>query len=124
MGGDPRGVRGGGGRGGMKYVLLYESADDVASRAPEHFPAHRQRIDEFHRRGDILMVGTFADPQKQGSMAIFPTRESAEEFVAGDPFVKHGVVRRYELREWREILTSSAAPGAAGNGSVCDKSDE
>jgi len=23
-----------------KYVLLYESADDVASRAREHFPAH------------------------------------------------------------------------------------
>ncbi len=34
-----------------KYVLLYESADDVATRAPEHFPAHRQRIDEFHATG-------------------------------------------------------------------------
>jgi hypothetical protein len=27
----------------MKYVLFYESADDLASRAPEHFPAHRVR---------------------------------------------------------------------------------
>jgi len=105
----------------VKYVLLYESADDVAGRAPEHFPPHRRRIDEFHRRGDILMVGTFADPQKQGSMAIFPSREAAEEFVAGDPFVQHGVVRRYELREWHEILT---AGGAGGDGSVRDKSDE
>jgi uncharacterized protein YciI len=89
----------------MKYVVLYESADDVEGRAPAHFPAHKARLDDFHRRGDILMVGTFADPQAQGSMAIFPTRKAAESFVAGDPFVLNGVVKSYEIREWREILT-------------------
>jgi uncharacterized protein len=89
----------------MKYVLLYTSADDVAHRAPEHFPAHRRRLDEFHQRGEILMVGTFADPQTQGSMAIFPTREAAESFVAGDPFVLHGVVATHEIRAWNELLT-------------------
>ena len=88
----------------MKYVLFYEPADDVLTRAPEHFPAHSKRIEEFHARGDILMVGTFGDPQRQGSMAVFPTRAAAEEFVAGDPFVLNGVVRRHELREWDEVL--------------------
>ena len=88
----------------MKYVLFYEPADDVLTRAPEHFPAHSRRIEEFHARGDILMVGTFGDPQRQGSMAVFPTRAAAEEFVAGDPFVLNGVVRRHELREWDEVL--------------------
>ena len=88
-----------------KYVVLYQSADDVVSRAPEHWPAHKARLDEFHGRGDLLMVGTFGDPQTQGSMAVFGTREAAEEFVAGDPFVRNGVVRAYEIREWREILT-------------------
>ncbi|MDT7711252.1 MAG: uncharacterized protein QOG20_6859 [Pseudonocardiales bacterium] len=89
----------------MKYVLFYESADDVASKAPEHFPAHRRRLAEFHERGELLMVGTFADPQNQGSMGIFPTRQAAESFVAGDPFVEHGVVKAYEIRDWAEILT-------------------
>jgi uncharacterized protein YciI len=89
----------------MKYVVLYESADDVAGRAPAHFPAHKARLDDFHGRGDLLMVGTFGDPQTQGSMAIFPTREAAESFVTGDPFVVNGVVKSYEIREWREILT-------------------
>lgn len=88
----------------MKYVVLYTSTDNVAANAPAHFPAHRQRLDEFHARGDLLMVGTFADPQRQGSMAIFRTRQSAEEFVAGDPFVRNGVVARYEIRDWNEIL--------------------
>jgi uncharacterized protein YciI len=89
----------------MKYVVFYSSAEDVASRAPAHFPAHKSLLAEFHGRGDLLMVGTFADPQTQGSMAIFPTRAAAESFVAVDPFVAHGVVRSYEIREWNEILT-------------------
>jgi uncharacterized protein YciI len=92
----------------MKYVVLYESADDVAGRAPAHFPAHKARLNDFHRRGDILMVGTFADPQTQGSMAIFPTRAAAESFVAGDPFVINGVVKSYEIREWHETLTADS----------------
>jgi uncharacterized protein len=88
----------------MKHVLLYTSADDVASKAPAHFPAHSARLREFHAGGTLLMVGTFGDPQEQGSMAIFTTREAAEEFVAGDPFVRNGVVRAWEIREWNEIL--------------------
>jgi uncharacterized protein len=90
----------------MKFVLLYESADDVAAKAPLHFPAHLARIKEFQSRGEILMVGTFADPQAQGAMGVFPTRESVEAFVADDPFLINGVVKNYEIREWNEILTA------------------
>jgi uncharacterized protein YciI len=88
----------------MKYVLFYDSADDVASKAPAHFPAHKARLDEFHARGDLLLVGTFAHAQEDGSMAIFRTREAAEEFVAGDPFVLNGVVRDWRVLDWNEIL--------------------
>jgi hypothetical protein len=88
----------------MKYVLLYESADDVATKAPEHFPAHHARLMEFHARGELLMVGPFGDAQTQGSMGIFATREGAEAFVRDDPFVRNGVVRAWEIRDWNEIL--------------------
>jgi uncharacterized protein len=86
-----------------KYVLLYTSADDVLSKAPAHFPAHRARLDEFHGNGTLLAVGTFGDPQKEGSMAIFATREAAEEFARDDPFVVGGVVSAWEVREWNEV---------------------
>ena len=88
----------------MKYVLFYESAEDVRSKAPLHMPAHRARYEEFHARGSLLMLGTFANPQEEGSMAIFTSREAAEEFARGDPFVLNGVVRRWQLREWNEVL--------------------
>lgn len=73
-----------------------------------HFTAHLARIREFHARGDILMVGTFGNPQEEGSMAVFPTRASAEAFVEGDPFVLEDVVRSWQIRDWNEILTSGA----------------
>ncbi len=88
----------------MKYVLLYESAPNVITKAPNHFPAHRARLDEFRRRGELLMVGTFGNPQEEGSMAIFSTREAAEEFAKDDPFVVNGVVSRWQIRDWNEIL--------------------
>ena len=89
-----------------KYVLLYESADDVIEKAPVHYGAHSERLDRFHREGRLLMVGPFGDPQAEGSMAIFTTREAAEEFVADDPFVLNGVVRGWQIREWNEAYAA------------------
>ncbi len=88
-----------------KYVLFYETTDNVLEKAPTHFPAHSERVDDFHARGTLLLTGIFADVQQHGAMAIFTTREAAEEFVAGDPFVVNAVVERYEIREWQEAYS-------------------
>lgn len=91
----------------MKCVVLYHSADDVASKAPAHFADHVAHYEPYAKSGRLLMIGTFADPQSQGAMAIFTSREVAEEFVQHDPFVLHGVVREVELRDWNEVLVRS-----------------
>jgi uncharacterized protein YciI len=88
-----------------KYVLFYASADNVAERAPAFFAEHWARAEEFHARGELLMIGTFADPQTEGSMSVFTTRDAAERFAGGDPFVREGVVRSWDVREWNEALT-------------------
>ena len=88
----------------MKAVVFYESADGMAENAPLHVAAHVARWREFADRGELLMIGPFANAQEDGAMAIFTTREAAEEFVRGDPFVLHGVVRNWTIREWNEAL--------------------
>ena len=87
-----------------KFVLFYESAADVLETAPVHFAAHRARYEVFHARGELLMIGTFADAVRDGAMAVFAAREAAEAFATGDPFVLNGVVRAWEVREWNEAL--------------------
>jgi uncharacterized protein YciI len=88
----------------LKYVVTYESDDDVRTKAPIHFPAHKARWEEFRARGERLMIGTFSD--LSGAMGVFTSRESAEAFVKDDPFVLHGVVRGDQIREWNEAITA------------------
>ena len=88
----------------MKAVVFYESAADLADKAPLHFAAHRARWKEFADRGELLMIGPFANAQEGGAMGIFTTRAAAEEFVRGDPFVLNGVVRNWIIRDWNEAL--------------------
>jgi uncharacterized protein YciI len=86
----------------MKYVLFYESAEDVATTAALHFPAHRARWAQFHAVGTLLLIGPFAD--RSGAMGVFTTRAAAEDFARDDPFVTHGVIRSWSIREWNEAL--------------------
>ena len=83
----------------LRYVLFYESGD--LSLAAENFPAHQARYLEFMRHGILLSLGPFTD--RGGSMAVFTSRQAAEEFASGDPFVLHGVVSKWYIREWREV---------------------
>ncbi len=88
----------------MKYVLIYESPeipDMDAARA--HFEAHRARWSDFREQGTLLLIGPFADP-REGAMAVFTTREAAEEFAATDPFVLNGVVASWRIAAWNEAL--------------------
>ena len=83
----------------LRYVLFYESGD--LSLAVENFPRHKARYTEFMQRGVLLSLGPFSD--RSGSLAVFTTREAAEEFASGDPFVLHGVVSAWQVREWRSV---------------------
>jgi predicted enzyme related to lactoylglutathione lyase/uncharacterized protein YciI len=85
------------------WVLLYESADDVLETAPLHYAAHSARVDEFQGRGELLQVGTLGAEVPVGSMATFTSREAAEAFVAGDPFVLNGVVKSHRLERWNLV---------------------
>jgi uncharacterized protein len=90
----------------MKYVLFYDPADDVATKARLHFDAHRALWDQYQQNGSLLLIGPFADGS--GAMAVFRTRAAAEEFAQADPFVQHGVVRAWHIREWSEALLAEA----------------
>lgn len=88
----------------MKFVMTYRAVEDFLPLAQQHYAAHSARVEEFARRGDLLMVGTFDEPMNGEAMGVFRSREAAEEFIAGDPFVVNGVVASWALRPWNEVL--------------------
>ncbi|MGH7271878.1 MAG: YciI family protein [Polyangiaceae bacterium] len=88
----------------MKYVLFYESVEDFRSKVPAHIEAHRALWKQFRADGNLLMIGPFTDAPAGGAMGIFTNRDAAERFVNVDPFVAHGLVARWTIREWNEAL--------------------
>ncbi len=88
----------------MKYVLFYEAAQDFMGKVPEHIAAHRALWHQFHEAKTLLLIGPFTDPPAGGALGVFTTRAAAEAFVKADPFVAHGLVARWTIREWNEVL--------------------
>lgn len=87
----------------MKFVAFYDMAPGALANVMTHFPAHRARLDDFHEKGLVIAAGPLGNPP-EGAMAIFPTRESAEEFIAGDPFVLNGLVGSWRIVEWGAVF--------------------
>jgi uncharacterized protein YciI len=67
-----------------KSLMIYETTPDGLARAREHLPAHRDRLDQFHARGTLLMAGPVMDGTGR-AFGVFTSRQAAEEFIAGDP---------------------------------------
>jgi uncharacterized protein YciI/uncharacterized protein YndB with AHSA1/START domain len=87
-----------------KYLMTYETTPEGLAKAREHLPAHRDRLDAFCARGTLVMAGPVSDGTGR-SFGVFTTRAAADEFIRDDPFVVHGVVAKWTISEWNEVLT-------------------
>lgn len=89
----------------MKAVLFYEiAAGKTREDAMAIYPRHEAHLNAFIARKEILAIGPFADPQKDGSMGIFKDRACAEAFIKQDPFILEGLVGKYTIKDWNETL--------------------
>ena len=87
----------------MKAVVIYEPGSASMEQIIAVYPRHKLLVDDFAARGEALAIGTFAGG-REGSMGVFKNREAAEAFVLQDPFVLEGLVGKYTIRDWNEIL--------------------
>lgn len=88
------------------FVISYRSIDEVKSKEPQSLAAHLARSRELYKQGKVLMAGAFLDKPDEplNTMGVFASREDAEEYVKGDPFVISGAVTSWHIREWTNIL--------------------
>ena len=85
----------------MKTVVIGESAGATMERIMEVYPRHKVIVEKFVSRGEVIGIGPFTD---RGNMAIFKTRQAAEEFVKEDPFILEGVVKSYVIKDWNDSM--------------------
>ena len=88
----------------MRYLMSYYPSEGFMALAREHGAAHQARLRDFHERGLLLMAGPLDKPPSGEALGVFTSREGAEEFIAGDPFVRHGVVSRWTIRPFADFF--------------------
>jgi uncharacterized protein YciI len=103
------------------YVACAETAfnswAEVQQKAPQAVAQHIARSKQLHEAGTLLMAGAFLDRPDEPvtTMAVLVSREAAEEYMRGDPFVLNGQVKRWYIREWANMFyVPPAQPTAVG----------
>jgi hypothetical protein len=90
-------------------ALLYDVTDDYLERRGEFRAEHLARAQAESQAGHLLLGGAFADPADHALLIWdVPDRSVVEQFVDADPYVRAGLVTRWQIREWTVVVGSAA----------------
>jgi len=94
----------------MHYLLFYEVGSDYAERRAEFRAEHLALAWKACSQGELILGGALADPL-DGAVLLFRgnSPDVAERFAAADPYVKHGLVKRWRVRTWNTVVGETAA---------------
>lgn len=85
----------------MKAVVIGEPSGVTMEVIMAVYPRHKLIVDKYIEKGVVIGIGPFAD---RGNMAIFKTRDVAEQFVKEDPFILEGLVKSFVIKDWDDSL--------------------
>jgi uncharacterized protein YciI len=89
----------------MYYILTYLTVEDyIQKRAPLR-DQHLALAKDYHDQGILLMGGALTDPPDK-AVVIFKCNDSSvvKDFVKKDPYVQNGLVKSWEVREWKVVI--------------------
>ena len=87
------------------YVLIYHLVDDYLERRPEFRAEHLQLALAAQERGELVLGGAYSDPADT-ALLVWRAEDASvvENFVNRDPYVKNGLVARWEIRPWTVVI--------------------
>jgi uncharacterized protein len=89
------------------FVLFYEVADDFVERRIPFRQRHLQLVEEAHARGELLLAGALSEPADR-ALLVFQCADRAipEAFASVDPYVVNGLVKKWEVRPWNNVISN------------------
>jgi uncharacterized protein YciI len=88
----------------MTLLLEYALVEDYLSRRAALRDEHLALAREAHERGELLMAGALPDPYDRALLIWSAPREVVERFAEQDPYVRHGLVEHWTIREWNVVV--------------------
>jgi uncharacterized protein YciI len=93
----------------VHYLLIYELAPDYLERRAEFRDEHLKLAWESQQRGEMVLAGALADPADQAVLVFnCDSPEPVRMFAAHDPYVLHGLVRAFHVRQWNTVVGDDA----------------
>jgi uncharacterized protein len=88
----------------VHLVLEYTLADDYLQRRAALREEHLALVRAAHERGELLMAGALPDPYDRALLVWTAPREVVERFTGSDPYVVHGLVTGWTIRQWDVVV--------------------
>ncbi|MFP5391500.1 MAG: YciI-like protein [Gammaproteobacteria bacterium] len=93
----------------MHFLLIYELAPDYLERRGEFRKEHLELGWQAHERGELVVAGAMSDPADMAALFFnCASAEVVEQFAKGDPYVIHGLVTKYHVRQWNTAIGETA----------------
>ncbi|HEX6137541.1 MAG TPA: YciI-like protein [Casimicrobiaceae bacterium] len=94
----------------MHYLLFYDFVPNYLDRRPAYRAEHLKLAWEAHAKDGLVLAGAFAEPADRG-MFLFEgaSPDAAKRFANADPYVRNGLVKRWEVRSWTTVVGAMAA---------------
>jgi uncharacterized protein YciI len=101
----------------MYHLLFYDVVPDYLERRVPLRGEHLRLAREAHARGDLVMAGALADPV-DSAVLLFRGDDPAvaERFARDDPYVRNGLVTRWQVRPWTVVVGPEAEPRGTDSG--------
>ncbi len=94
----------------MHHLLFYYLTPDYLDRRPEFRGAHLELAKAAVERRELVLAGALADPADMAVLLFQGDSPAvAERFAESDPYVRNGLVERWEVRNWTTVVGAGAA---------------
>jgi uncharacterized protein len=94
----------------MHYLLFYELTSDYLERRIALRREHLELARKAHERGELILGGALSNPVDRAILLFRgDSPEVAESFALADPYVRDGLVKRWQVREWTTVVGDDPA---------------
>lgn len=91
------------------FMLMYDVGPDFLQRRAEFRNEHLALAWKASDAGELVLAGALEEGSGQAMLLFRGTREAALRFAAADPYVKHGLVKGFKVRQWHTTVGNAAA---------------
>jgi uncharacterized protein YciI len=91
------------------FMLIYDLAPDYLARRTQFRDEHLALAWKSAEAGEMVLGGALDEPVEQAFVLFRGSREAALRFAAADPYVKHGLVKAFRVRQWHTVVGAQAS---------------